>query len=432
MGIAAANRPATTTVACSTMSLTADRELDIVLVGATGFVGRLTAQHLALHSPPTTRIGLAARSSERLTRMQADLPDRARQWPLITLDVTDSAATTVLAGRTRVVVSTVGPYLRYGLPLVQACATAGTDYADLTGETLFARRAIDACHDVARATGARIVPACGFDSVPSDLGVGLTAAVAAADGHSQLADTVLHVRAIRGGISGGTIDSLRHQILHAGTDRALRAVARDPMALAGGSDPAAEPRTRRPRRRLIERDPRTGGYQTRFVMGGFNRQIVLRSNEIAGRPYGPQFHYREVVDTGTGPAGAAKAAVIAAGSTAVMAGMMVPPTRWLLDAVLPSPGAGPSVRTRRRGRFLLEVEAATPGGPRYRTRIAADQDPGYAATAVMLAQSAFALANDEDLPDRAGVLTPMTALGENLAARLRAQDFRIETRVVRD
>lgn len=161
------------------------RELDLVLVGATGFVGRLTARHLLDHAPDGLRIGLAGRSPERLARIRSELGSAASGWPLITVDVTDPAQAAALASRARVVVSTVGPYLRYGLALVQACAEAGTDYADLTGETLFVRRSIDSADERARASGARIVHSCGFDSVPSDLGVGLNAVQATADGQDS-------------------------------------------------------------------------------------------------------------------------------------------------------------------------------------------------------------------------------------------------------
>ncbi|HEU4545809.1 MAG TPA: saccharopine dehydrogenase NADP-binding domain-containing protein, partial [Microlunatus sp.] len=213
------------------MSTPANRELDLVLVGATGFVGRLTARYLAEHAPAGLRIALAGRSADRLAQVRSTLPGPGQAWPVIVVDVQDDAAAAELADRTRVVATTVGPYLRYGLPLVTACAAAGTHYADLTGETLFVRRSIDAAHEVARASGARIVHSCGFDSVPSDLGVGLTAARATADGAGELTSAVLHVTRLRGGISGGTIDSLRQQVIEAADDPAARRLTTNPWAL---------------------------------------------------------------------------------------------------------------------------------------------------------------------------------------------------------
>ena len=171
----------------------AARELDIVLFGATGFTGRLVARHLAEHAPEGLRIALAGRSRERLEAVRGDLPGPAAQWPLIVLDALDEAAVADLARRTRVVVTTVGPYVRYGVPLVAACAEAGTHYLDLTGEVLFVHRSIAANHEAAMLSGARIVHASGFDSIPSDLGVMLCADAAREDG-AELATTRLAVR----------------------------------------------------------------------------------------------------------------------------------------------------------------------------------------------------------------------------------------------
>ena len=156
----------------------AQRDLDIVVFGATGFVGRLIAAHLARHAPQEVRVALAGRSQERLEEVRAGLPPRAADWPLLLADSADLPSLRALAERTRVVLTTVGPYARHGLPLVRACAEAGTDYVDLTGESLFARTSADEYHEVAQGSGARIVHSCGFDSVPSDLGTLLTATAA--------------------------------------------------------------------------------------------------------------------------------------------------------------------------------------------------------------------------------------------------------------
>ncbi|HYO18188.1 MAG TPA: saccharopine dehydrogenase NADP-binding domain-containing protein, partial [Dermatophilaceae bacterium] len=152
-----------------------DRELDVVVFGATGFVGRLVAEYLAEHAPESVRIGLAGRSLDRLTQVRAGLGGTAREWPLLVADTSDPSSLAALAESTRVVATTVGPYARYGMPLVEACARAGTDYADLTGEVLFVRETLDRWNELAASTGARIVHSCGFDSIPSDLGVHLLA-----------------------------------------------------------------------------------------------------------------------------------------------------------------------------------------------------------------------------------------------------------------
>ena len=399
------------------------RLYDLVLLGATGFVGRLTASHLARYAPPGLRVALAGRSRQRLESLRTELGARAASWPLVVVDVSEAATVYDLTRSTRVLLTTVGPYLHRGLPVVRACASTGTSYADLTGETLFVRRSIDAAHAKARASGARIVHACGFDSVPSDLGVGLTAARAAADGAGSLTDTVLHVRSIRGGVSGGTIDSLRQNLAEIAVDRQARALVGRTDALL--DEPSRH--GRRPvRRRTVDRDPLTGGWQTPFLLGAFNRQIVLRSNALTAGAYGPDFRYREVLDVGRGPLGVARAAAVAGGSAALGAGMWFGPSRAVLDRVLPAPGSGPSERTLERGRFRVEVVAGTTSGARYATTVGADLDPGYSGTAVMLAESGLSQALD-DLPDVAGVLTPMVALGESLAVRLRRHDFVVRT-----
>ena len=187
------------------------RSYDLVVFGATGFVGRLLAAYLAEAAPAGTRIALAGRSRARLLEVRAGLPASAREWPVLEADSGDPASLAALAAQTHVLATTVGPYARYGLPVVEACAAAGTHYADLTGEVLFVREAIDRVDAVARETGARIVHAAGYDSIPSDLSTMLLAARAAADGAGGLRDVRL-VAFLRGGFSGGTIDSMRAQV----------------------------------------------------------------------------------------------------------------------------------------------------------------------------------------------------------------------------
>lgn len=256
-----------------------DRDLDLVLLGATGFVGRLTAAHLLRSAPTGVRIALAGRSAERLTALRDDLGAGAAAWELVTVDVTDRRALDRLAARTRVLVTTVGPYARAGLPVVAACAQHGTHYADLTGETLFARDSVARSHEAARASGARIVHSCGFDSVPSDLGVRLVADQAAADGEGTPGATTLHVREMRGGLSGGTVDSLRQQLITVEGQPDLRRFLSDPDALTGGTSPG---RGRRGHATLT-RDEGSGVWSAPFVMSVYNRQVVMRNRRPAGR-----------------------------------------------------------------------------------------------------------------------------------------------------
>src|SRR3954447_7056320 len=209
------------------------RELDIVVFGATGFVGRLVARYLAEHAPDGTRIALAGRSHEKLTRTRAGLPAAAEGWELLTADSGDRASLDAMARRARVIATTVGPYHRAGLPLVEACAGAGTHYADLTGEVLFVHEALRH-HAAAIASGARIVVSTGFDSIPSDLGVLLLHRAASADGDGRLGETTLVVTKLRGSVSGGTVASLKGQVDEIRSSSAARRLARDPYALVPG------------------------------------------------------------------------------------------------------------------------------------------------------------------------------------------------------
>jgi short subunit dehydrogenase-like uncharacterized protein len=400
--------------------VSSDRDLDVVVLGATGYVGRLVAGYLADHAPDSARIGLAGRSRERLANIRARLGAAAASWPLLAADVTDPASLAALARAAGVVATTAGPYRPHGLALVEACATAGTDYADLAGEVLFMRESIDRYHDVAAATGTRIVHCCGFDSIPSDLGVLLLHDAARADGAGDLEDTTLVVTAFKGGMSGGTLASGKGQMDEMRASAAARKVVADPYALS--PDRAAEPRLGDERDLgWIKRDDDLGSWIGPFLMAGINTRVVRRSNALQGWVYGRRFRYREVTGFGASPAGAVKGAAVTAAVTSLTAGLVFGPSRALLDHVLPQPGQGPSEKTRRMGLFRIKIHTRTSAGVRYVASAAAHGDPGYQATSVMLGQSALCLALDRDrLPDRAGVLTPATAMGTTLADRLKA------------
>jgi short subunit dehydrogenase-like uncharacterized protein len=397
-----------------------DRVLDVVMFGATGFVGRLVAGYLAAHAPDGARIGLAGRSAQRLAAVRAGLGAVAAGWPLLAADAADPASLAALAGSARVVATTVGPYHRQGLALVEACARAGTHYADLSGEVLFLRESIDRCHELAAGTGARIVHSCGFDSVPSDLGVLLLHQAARADGAGDLTDTTLAVTALRGGVSGGTLASAMGQLDDVRASAESRRLTADPYALS--PDRTAEPDPGDERDLDWFRfDPELGRWVAPFVMAGFNTRVVRRSNALQGWAYGSRFRYREVTAFPAGPAAAVQAAALASGLRALMAGLALRPSRALLTRVLPGPGQGPGEKTRRSGFFRIEIHTRTSAGVRYLGRAEARGDPGYAATSVMLGESALCLALDGGrLPAGAGVLTPATAMGAVLADRLRS------------
>jgi short subunit dehydrogenase-like uncharacterized protein len=389
------------------------REHDLVVYGATGFVGVLTAQYLADAAPAGVRIALGGRSEAKLEKTRAEL---GVDWPLVVADSQDAEAVKALAESTRVVATTVGPYFKYGKPLLEACAAAGTHYADLTGEVLFMRWAIETADATARESGARIVHTCGFDSIPSDIGVMLLHEEAQAGGHGELEETVFVVKAMRGGASGGTIDSARTAVDTVKKDPPMRRVLADPYALSPDRD--AEPNLGSERDSLKPfRDDRLGGWMAPFVMGSVNTRVVRRSNALAGHAYGKRFRYREVMRTGTGPLGLAKATAVAGGLAGMFAGFATPGARQLMDRFLPEPGEGPDEKTRDSGFFNIDIHSTTSTGKRLRCEIRVQGDPGYKATAVMLGESGLCLALD-DLPEAAGVLTPASAMGRVLADRL--------------
>ncbi|OHU99153.1 saccharopine dehydrogenase family protein [Mycobacterium talmoniae] len=409
------------------------RDFDIVLYGATGFVGKLTAEYLA-RAGGDARIALAGRSTERLGAIRDTLGESARDWPLLVADTATPSTLDAMAARTRVVVTTVGPYTRYGLPLVAACAAAGTDYADLTGEAMFVRNSIDLHHKQAVDTGARIVHACGFDSIPSDLSVYALYRAARDDDAGELLDTNFVLRSFSGGVSGGTVASMLEVLQAASSDPEARRLLADPYTLSGdrGAEPELGPQPDLPWRRGRDIAPELAGAWTAgFLMAPYNTRIVRRSNALLDWAYGRRFRYAEHMSVGSSPvAPAASALVTGAGNAAFGLGSrffrLLP--RRLVARLAPQPGTGPSETRREQGYYRVETYTTTTTGARYVARMAQQGDPGYKATSVLLGECGLALALDRDqLPDRLGVLTPAAALGDALLARFPAAGVSLQT-----
>jgi short subunit dehydrogenase-like uncharacterized protein len=383
----------------------AEREYDVVLFGATGFTGALTAEYLAGNAPEQTRWALAGRSRAKLEQTRRALADRSgagAEPALIEADISDLASLRRMAESTRVLITTVGPYASYGEPVVAACARAGTDYVDLAAEPEFVDRVWLAYHEQARATGARLVHSCGFDSIPYDLGALYTV--------EQLPEGVAvelegFVRAA-GTISGGTFQSV------------LTAFARVRQGLAVGKE-----RRRRevwpPGRRVRGRrgrphdDPYAGGWVV--PLPTIDPQTVLRSARALDR-FGPDFSYSHYLVTAKLPSTVA----LGAGAGVLMAAAQIPPLREALGRWKPA-GAGPTPEQRARAWFKVKFRARTPAtaatpAAEMMTEVSGG-DPGYGETSKMLAESALCLAFD-DLPERAGQLTPAVAMGDALIARL--------------
>lgn len=403
-----------------------DREYDIVLYGATGFVGALTAQYLAT-AAGDAKVALAGRSTEKLLAVRETLPASAQSWALMTADASEPSTLAAMAASTRVVITTVGPYLRYGLPLVAACAAAGTDYADLTGEPLFVRKAIDLYHKQAADTGARIVHACGFDSIPSDMTVFALYRQAERDGAGALGDTNYVVRRFAGGMSGGTIASMTELAREAATDPEARRLLNDPYTLSPdrGAEPELGGQSDARWRRGRDIAPELDGYWVgAFAMAIPNSRIVRRSNALLDYAYGRRFAYAEQMSLGKSVLAPLASAMATGGNVAAveLGGRFlnrVP--RGALERILPKPGTGPSEQTRENGHYTVETYTTTSTGARYVARMSQKGDPGYKATSVLLGESGLALALDRDaLPDLHGVLTPAAAMGDALLARFPA------------
>jgi short subunit dehydrogenase-like uncharacterized protein len=408
------------------------RELDIVVYGATGFVGKLTAHYLA-RAATGARIGLAGRSAERLRAVRDGLGAEAADWPTLLADASEPSTLEAMAARTRVVITTVGPYTRYGLPLVAACAAAGTDYADLAGEAMFVRNSIDLHHKQAADTGARIVHACGFDSVPSDLNVYALYRTAGEDGAGELLDTDFVLRGFRGGFSGGTVASGIEMMRTASSDPEARRMVNDPYTLS--TDRPAEPELGSQHdfswRRGARIAPELAGvWAGGFLMAPYNTRIVRRSNALQDWAYGRRFRYAEHMSVGSSVA-APIAAAAATGAHVAAFGLgsryfgLLP--RRLIERIAPASGTGPSETVRQRGYYRVETYTRTTTGARYLATIAQQGDPGYQATAVLLGESGLALALDRDkLSDLRGVLTPAAAMGDALLARLAAAEVSLQ------
>ena len=407
------------------------RDVDIMVFGATGYVGKLTAGYLA-RAGSGLRIALAGRSANRLEAVRSSLGGRAKDWPLVIADVGSPESLSAMASRSRLVFNAVGPYTKYGLPVVAACAAAGTDYIDLTGEVPFVRRSIDQSHAHAIDSGARIVHSCGFDSIPSDLTVYALNRRAGAEAAGELAETTLVLRDYSGGYAGGSVATMVELMRLSASDPDVRRMLDDPYSLS--PDRSAEPDLGRqvdlPLLPGAEVAPELAGLWTSgYVMALYNTRCVRRSNALLAWAYGRGFRYTETLIMGSFPGAALAGAMFNAGiATASRFGghyLRMLPT-GLVDRMTPAAGTGNDMGSR--GHYRVETYATTTTGRRYRATIAQPADPGYSATAVLAGESALALVIDRDrLPDRYGVLTPASAMGDVLLDRLPAAGVTFET-----
>jgi short subunit dehydrogenase-like uncharacterized protein len=393
----------------------AEREYDLVLLGATGFTGRLVAEYLLEQYgvDGDLRWAIAGRSAGKLEALRRELgAEGDAALPMLVADNQDTASLQALVRQTGVVCSTVGPYARYGTPLVEACADSGTHYCDLTGEVPWIASNIANFQDRAEASGARIVHCCGFDSIPSDLGTWFVQR-AMQEQHGVVAHRVRgRVGRTRGGASGGTVASLLGVLEDAQGDAALRRQLRDKYLLY----PAGEAPGPAQRDQLgASYDPRFERWTCPFVMALINERVVRRSNALLGFPWGRDFNYDEAQLCSS----RGQALMISAAMGAAMLTASSGPGRRLVARLLPKPGEGPDRQSRENGCFELFFHAEHPRDRSLdlRARVAGDRDPGYGATSRMLGEAAACLALD-DLSVAGGIWTPASALAEALLPRL--------------
>lgn len=392
--------------------------LDLIVFGATGFTGRLVAEYLqtTYGSRGPLRWALAGRQPAKLAEVR-DAIGADASLPLLTADATDLQAMKGLVRQARAVITTVGPYSRYGSALVSACAQAGTDYVDLCGEPLWMAQQIPLLQKPAEASGARIVFSCGFDSIPFDLGV-VVLQNALVERYGYPATRVRgRVKVMKGTLSGGTAASLMATLEETGRDRAQAQLLEDPFALTPGFRGPAQPEGE-----SAAFDDWAQAWTGPFIMAAINTKNVHRTHALRGHPWGTDFSYDERMLTGKGAVGEQRAKAMARQSRVQNLLLGFSPTRALLRRfVLPKPGQGPSRAAQKAGRFEVHFTGETAAGQRMTAVVTGDRDPGYGSTSKMISESALCLLQDVGRGSTpGGVWTPGAAMGLALVRRLEA------------
>ncbi len=396
----------------------ANRQFDLIVFGATSFVGQILCRHLVdrLGTDGPVSWAIAGRSASKLKTVAADTGANVEQ---IVADASDAEAMAAMVDQAKVIISTVGPYALYGSELVAAAAAAGTDYCDLTGEPQWMQKMIDAHQETAEASGARIVHSCGFDSIPSDLGVWFTQQLAQERFDTHCTSIAMRVKAMKGGASGGTIASMMNVMEEVASDPSLRKVLTNPYALA---PEGARSGVRQPNVTIPQNDKASGKWVAPFVMASVNTRVVFRSHALLDHPWGDGFQYDEAMIMGDGPIGVAKAGMLTGGLAGFMGLAALKPARSVLNKyILPKPGEGPSPEDQEAGFYDIRFYGTTAEGDTITTKVTGDRDPGYGSTAKMLGESALVLL---DLPANetpGGFWTPATAMGDRLIDALEAE-----------
>ncbi|MBC9250937.1 saccharopine dehydrogenase [Pseudomonas alcaligenes] len=390
-------------------------QFDIVVFGATSFVGQILCEYLWQRHGLGGEVkwALAGRSQSKLQQIRAALGADADGLPLLIADADDEAALRALCDQTEVVISTVGPYSLYGSTLVKVCAETGTDYCDLTGEVQWMARMIAKYEATAQKSGARIVHCCGFDSVPSDLGVQFLQEHAQQRFGQTCNSVRLRIKSMRGTLSGGTVASMLSKVDECLADPSVAKVMEDPFALC------PIPGVYQPDVKTAQYDDASKSWAAPFIMAIINTRVVHRSNHLTQGLYGSDFRYDETMMTGSGISGRVKAVATASGLSLLDAALAWPPTRWLFERFGPKPGDGPSPEAQRAGFYDFIFFGRTADDRRLDVRVTGDRDPGYGSTSKMLGEAGVCLAFDLPKADHpGGFWTPATLMGGKLRHRL--------------
>ena len=399
---------------------TQDRQFDVVVWGATGFTGRLTAEYLLERYgiDEGLRWAIAGRNPGKLEEVKQALGRGTGKdtgsLAVLLGDSDDEDSLDRLVQQTQVVCTTVGPYAQYGTKLLKACANGGTAYCDLTGEVHWMQQMIEAHEDAAKASGARIVFNCGFDCIPSDLGAFFMQREMKARHGATCSQIQLRVAGFSGGASGGTVASMLGMLEEAEKDPGVMRAMSEPYSLNPKSHQAGPDSAERLAPRF---DSDFEQWTAPFVMAAINTKVVRRTNALLDYAYGQEFRYDEAMLMGKGALGVAKATAASAGSVATMGAMAWGPLRRAVAGRLPQPGDGPDKARREAGYFDLLLRGVSDDGQVLRGRVKGDRDPGYGSTSRMLAESAVCLArNGDDVGG--GIWTPASAMGEALLKRM--------------
>jgi short subunit dehydrogenase-like uncharacterized protein len=392
---------------------------DLIVYGATSFVGQILTRYLVEHVgvDKTVNWAIAGRSASKLDILKASLGAAGDDLSVIIADADNADALADMAQSTRVIATTVGPYALYGEALVKACAENGTDYCDLCGEAYWIKRMIVKYADAAKLSGARIVSCCGFDSIPSDLGVHFLQQHGQQRFGRYFSDIKLAVNAMKGGASGGTLASMIEAVKAAKSDPKLRKDMNNPYILCPESSDLRHPQV------SIKGPAYDIDFQrwsAPFIMEAINARVVLRSNMLLGMAYGDDFLYREQMITGKGFKGRLSAIGLTAGLGLFAVTVIINPLRAFMQRfVLPKPGEGPSPEAQLAGHFDVSLLGKNEDGQSLEVRVTGDRDPGYGCTAKMLAQASLCLAFDVTQEQcEGGFWTPATAMGGQLTDRL--------------